>query len=337
VLQVQLILNQVTKSGVRKALRQVSTKLEQLFGDTLIRIRGQPPELQDIALSALMWLSCSRRPLFISELQHAIATRFGEPQIDPEEDCPPLEVIVESCFGLVTIEHDESTIRLCHFSLQEYLDSQRKSLFPNAQTTMARICLTYLSYELPKAAHMENSVGQSDVSPEVVLKYLPFLRYSAEHWGYHAKAAAFDSIKTAALAFGMNFHQTMLAARVLTYLTPTSRRSHLERLIQIEDSDTDPEERIQSPSKEFACGLHLAASFDLTELLKCFLEHGLDVNSIDPFDKCNTALHTAASRGHLPSVMVLLDYNANLDESNADFNTPLFLAACGGHYGVAKA
>lgn len=222
-LQVQLVLNQVTKSGVRKALRRISTELDQLFESTLVRICHQPPELREIALSTLMWLSCARRPLLISELQHAVATRFNEAQIDPDEDCPPSEIIVESCFGLVTIGHDESTIRLCHFSLQEYLERQRENLFPQAQTTIARLCLTYLSYEVPEAALIENGTKLTNIPVDAILGYLSFSRYAAEHWGYHAQEAAFHAIKDVALTYATNIHKTMRAARILAYPDSYSR------------------------------------------------------------------------------------------------------------------
>lgn len=334
-LQVQLILNQVTRSGVRRALQQIPTELDQLFGDTLCRIRRQPPEIQEIGLYTLMWLSCARRPLLISELQHAVATRFNEPQIDPDEDCPPSEIIVESCLGLVTIEHDESTIRLCHFSLQEYLESQRESLFPQAQTTIARVCLTYLSYELPEHAPIGNDVKLTNPSVEVILDYLPFLQYAAEHWGFHAKAAAFDAIEGVALTFAKDVLKTVRAARILASYTPYSRRNHESASSGYRRADRRPKEVEENPG-QFHCGLHLAARSDLPELIECLLEHGLNVNSVDLFDNCNTALHVAASRGHLLSVNALLNHHANMNQFNSAFNTPLFLAVVNAQLEVAK-
>lgn len=336
-LQVQLILNKVTKSGVRKALRQISTELDQLFGDTLSRIRRQPTELQEIALSTLMWLSCARRPLSISELQHAITTRSDEHQIDPDEDCPPLEIIIESCFGLVTVGHDEPSVRLCHFSLQEYLESQRETLFPQAQITITRACLTYLLYEIPEAAPIERDTKAVSPRVDVELQHLPFLRYAAEYWGCHAKAAVLDAIKDVALSFAKDLHKTIRAARILALSSTNPRRNFASAFMHPGDRGTRSEETIGRHARNFTCGLHFAARFDLSELLRYLLEQGLDVNSMDVFDNANTALHIAASRGHLGSVNALLDHNANLNLYNADHDTPLFLAACGEHYEVAKA
>jgi ankyrin repeat protein len=336
VLQIQLVLNQVTKSGVRKALRGIPTELDQLLGDTLLRINRQPPELREMALLTLMWLSCARRPLSTCELQHAVAPRVNEAQIDPDEDCPPLEVIVESCLGLVTIEHDEGTIRLCHFSLQEYLERQRDNLFPQAQTTIAGVCLTYLSYELPGAALVGRGANSWNLPVQVILEHLPFLQYAVEHWGYHAKEAPFHAIKELALKFAMNVHETIRAKRILTRHAPYVKQRYRFEYCRVGGDDARPED-LQAKLRKFACGLHFAARLDWPELLECLLEKGSKVNGPDMFDNNNTALHIAASRGHLQCVNVLLNWEAKVDRYNLSFDTPLFLAASGGHTQVAGA
>jgi len=336
VLQIQLILNQVTKSGVRKVLRGMSTELDQLFGDTLVRIKRHPPELREIALSTLMRLSCARRPLSTCELQYAVATRINETQIDPDEDCPPLEVIVESCLGLVTIEHDEATIRLCHFSLQEYLERQRDNLFSQAQTTVSGVCLTYLSYELPEAALIGRGTKIGGIPAQVILEHLPFLQYAVEHWGYHAKEAPFHAIKELALKFAMDVHKTIRATRILMRHAPYLAHRYHFAYCRAGGDDARPED-LEANLRKFACGLHFVARLDWSELLECLLEKGSKVNSADTFDNNNTALHIAASRGHLQCVNILLNWKANVDRYNLGFNTPLFMAASGGHTQVADA
>jgi ankyrin repeat protein len=336
VLQLQLVLNQVTKSGVRKVLRGISTELDQLFGDTLVRIERHNPELREIALSTLMWLSCARRPLSTCELQHAVAIRIDEAQIDPDEDCPPLEVIVESCLGLVTIEHDEATVRLCHYSLQEYLERQRDSLFPQAQTTIPGVCLTYLSYELPEVALIGRRTKREGIPVQVILEHLPFLQYAVEHWGYHAKEAPFHAIKELALKFAMDFHKTIRAARILVRHAPSLEHRYRFEYCRAGGDEARPE-ALEEKLRKFACGLHFAARLDWPELLECLLEKGSKVNGTDMFDNNNTALHIVASRGNLQCVNIVLNREAKVDRYNLGFYTPLFLAASGGHAQVAHA
>jgi ankyrin repeat protein len=337
VLQVQLVLNQVTRSGIRKALREMSTELDRIFDDTLSRINAQNLELQHIAMSTLMWLSCARRPLLTSELQHAVSTRIGEPQIDPEEDCPPLNIIVESCSGLLTVEDDQSTIRLCHFSLQEYLESKRESLFSHAQTTITKICLTYLSYQLPEAVLDSLGTQVGDAAMEGVLKHLPFLRYVSEHWGYHAKMTPYDAVKDLALAFTKDPSKTTLAANISAYCACHSRESYLSLVKWPRVSQDFRQDYVEGYFGNSTTGLHAAATFDLTELLMDLLRLGLKKDAVDPFDKNNTALHIAAFRGHLPSVNALLQNDADPNMTNANYDTPLFLAVSGGHADVSRA
>lgn len=57
---------------------------------------------------------------------HALA---GEPDSrDPNgNNAPPMPTLASYCQGLITIEKEVSTLRLIHFTLQEYLSALRIS------------------------------------------------------------------------------------------------------------------------------------------------------------------------------------------------------------------
>ena len=86
------------------------------------------------------------RPLTVLELRHALAVRQGETNIN-ENRLIFEDLLVQCCLGLVTIDSGSQIIRLMHHTAQQWLDSHRSRLFPDAHAKLLRICLTYLSYD----------------------------------------------------------------------------------------------------------------------------------------------------------------------------------------------
>jgi hypothetical protein len=68
----------------------------------------------------LPW-TLGQRQLRVVELQHALAIKPGDTTFDTE-GITSEKSLVEYCLGLVVVEAETSTIRLTHFTLQEYLE-----------------------------------------------------------------------------------------------------------------------------------------------------------------------------------------------------------------------
>ena len=115
------------------------------YGATLQRIKAQGGERERLGMAALMWISYSRRPLQVDEICHAVAVRIGSNDLD-SDDIPTISTVLDCCQGLVTIEKGTWTIRLIHFTLQNYLCTH-PDLFHRAHSTMAETCLTYLNFQ----------------------------------------------------------------------------------------------------------------------------------------------------------------------------------------------
>ncbi len=79
------------------------------------RIEGQLADAEKLAKQVPPRITCVKRPLTTSELEHAIATEPGEPQLDPENFCH-VEDIVSVCDGLVTIDKASRIVRLVHYT-----------------------------------------------------------------------------------------------------------------------------------------------------------------------------------------------------------------------------
>ena len=90
------------------------------------RIEGQRYNQKELAKEVLSWITCAKRPLTTSELQHALATQVGDSKLD-KDNLSDVEDIVSVCAGLVTIDDESGIIRLVHYTTQEYFEERTGS------------------------------------------------------------------------------------------------------------------------------------------------------------------------------------------------------------------
>ena len=150
--------------------------LGDAYDATLSRIKGQGGRKARLGVATLMWISHSERPLKPDELRHALAVEIGLPNLN-NDNVPSIGTLLACCQGLVIVDQEASTIRLIHFTLQEYLRAHPE-LFGSAHLTIAETCLSYLNSQEVKALSTSST-------PD--LRGTPLLEYSSLYWGIHAK------------------------------------------------------------------------------------------------------------------------------------------------------
>ena len=96
-------------------------------------------------MEMLMWLSHSERALNTNELCHALGVEIGSTDLN-SQNIPAIETLLGCSLGLVTVEASSYTVRLVHYTLQEYL-SDNAELFPSPHAMIAEVCLTYVNFE----------------------------------------------------------------------------------------------------------------------------------------------------------------------------------------------
>ena len=96
-------------------------------------------------MEALMRVSHSEQPLHTSELCHALAVKIGSPDLSVES-IPTIRMLLACSLGLLMVETSSSTVRLVHFSLQEYL-SDNLGLFQSPHSMIAEVCLICLNFQ----------------------------------------------------------------------------------------------------------------------------------------------------------------------------------------------
>ena len=123
-LHIEAILRGATVARRRKTLKSIKDgeELGDAYGATLDRIKAQDVEKAKLAVTALTWICHAERPLKVDELCHALAVEIGVANFDPE-NVPSIGTLLDCCQGLIIVDAEASTVRLIHYTVQEYLGS----------------------------------------------------------------------------------------------------------------------------------------------------------------------------------------------------------------------
>ena len=317
-LNIDAILHESTISRRREKLSKMSNglELEDVYGATIERIRAQDGDKSRLGMTALMWISHAERPPRADELCHALAVQLGSTDFDAG-NIPSMSTLVKCCQGLITVDKEASTVRLIHFTLQEYLSSH-PDIFSKPHSVMAEICLTYLGSQSVKTIQTTmvppiTNFGFYDI-PETLKA--SFLGYCSVYWGVHAKRELSDCGRLLALEL-LKENYGEISTRLL--------------LAQVKNFYL-PSLKTVSPFS----GLHCASFFGIVEVVAGLIE--MECYDINKGDFLGFGpLAWAAWNGHEGVVEILLG-RGEIDPDKPDNKgrTPLSFAAWSGREGVVK-
>ena len=294
----------------------MSKELDDLYRETLERIRKQPGEDGTLGMRVLSWITHTRRPLSVEELRHGLAVEYDDDEeLDGEFDSENLlapRSLVDVCAGLVVIDPRSQTIRLVHYTTQEFFNKERLRLFEDAENDVSMACLTYLSYNVFTAFSSERLISET-------LRLYPFLAYAALNWVFHISsigpsAAAWSK----ALLYVNDLERMVFSSMILRKLLLRSRS--YSRL-----TEHDVRVRAVLLPLECAseCGQLLLVKFILRNAKRS--EVALD-----------SSLHCASAEGHAHVVETLIESGAKATSLSSDSSSTLLKACKGGHLEAAR-
>lgn len=179
------------RNQLDECLRTLPRDLDETYGRILCSIDAE--YIEDVR-RVLTLLCFSARPLTVNELVDAHAVDINEPpQLDRDGRSYDKDDLIDICLGLVEVvvaeqdsDDEEPTFiaSIAHFSVQEYLQSERilqqgsrsfamASALANKE--IAQICLVYL-------LEPGLSAGIFDVTKT---RNFPFAHFAAVHWFDH--------------------------------------------------------------------------------------------------------------------------------------------------------
>jgi ankyrin repeat protein len=331
---------------LRKSLSTLPPTLDQTYDRILSTISKEDAQY---AKRILQWLTFSARPLFVKEVAEVLAIDVErDPAFDRDEVLEdPLEVL-NICSSLVIFtDSPNGIIALAHYSVQEYLVSDRIRQGHAKQYSMqeaechSAITKGCLKYLLQLAQPLSKDA----------LKISALAKYSAQYWSSHLRNTGRNLEEVSQLAMDM------MSTERPEYLT----------WIQIYDPDrmfARPD--LEKSLKSLAPPLYYASLLGLSMVTKLLLGKGADINAqggshgsalqaasakgyeqvveilleggakVNAQDEYHSVLQAASAGGHEQVVQMLLDHNANVNAQSGRRGTALQAASASGHVRVVK-
>ncbi|KAJ5781180.1 hypothetical protein N7457_006340 [Penicillium paradoxum] len=345
-----------TGNQLDKCLQSLPRDLDQTYARILCNI--DEDYVEDVR-RILTILSVSTRPLAVEELIDAHAVDLTDPpRLDRDGRSYDQEGLIDICLGLVEIAtgkdiagRTNSIARIAHFSVQEYLQSDRilketckafAILSGPAHTEAARICLCYL---------LEPSLVTGDLDIAKVKKF-PLAQFAAQNWAHHFLRSDEQQIveelvlrlledQSDALVTWVRLHDPDQAfegfmvfnvrkqdlASPIYYATVMGLQSILGRLLTGSYHGASLSKAINARRRRSGTALQAAARIkDNTSIVQMLLDKGADVNVQG--GKYGTALQAAARiKDNTSIVQMLLDKGADVNAQGGPSGSALQAAA----------
>ncbi|KAK5109315.1 hypothetical protein LTR85_002866 [Meristemomyces frigidus] len=208
---------------------------------------------------------------------------------------------------------EDTKVRLAHFSVKEYLESERilqsevKEFYLESaigHRLLAQSCLTYIM-------HYSSSNEKSSTSQDLI--DFPLLRYAARSWFYHA-----------------SIQQAQESTREASFLSCRDA-VHDWLLVHCPDQSwNEPFDRVEA----IGSGLYYASFLGLEAVVNKLLANEAEVNAQG--GRYGNALQAASVGGHEKVVQMLLDAGAEVNVQGGEYGNALQAASEGGHEKVVQ-
>ena len=303
------------RPDLRRTLEKLPERLDETFEHILKSIDDTN---RDPARRLLQSLTVAARPLRDEELAELFAIDFDAGGTNTRwlwED--QKNAVLSACSSLVSVGEDQ-VVRFWHFSMKEYLTSDRLANSPdkelsyfhisleNVHAALAHVCLNVL---LRLDDHTEKDAD-------------PLLPYAAECWVKHAQ------FKDVELRTDIRDAMDTFFDLANPHFSAWIRIQRLHDLLNVPvDSET--------PVVPSAAPLYLAAYFGFRGLVeRMIVKHPEHVSACSGAH--GTPLHSSIVGGHTGVEELLLAHGAKVNASGTYSATPLYVAAQHGRLDAAK-
>ena len=316
---------------MRKALKELPKTLDETYERILLNI---PEEYFPDAQVIFALLAYGSRSVSVAEVAEAIAINLEEASFDARDRLADPCGVLKICSSLLTLSPFQvqtmnwgyavlgvaekiETLRFAHYSVKEYLISQRWSstishLFKldidSGHDLIAQLCLSYLL-----------SIRDALQPTLDTFRSLPLLQYATRFWHVHYNATHLgDNEKTRDMALrlfqkgnetSLRNALTAVGRREVTPLYYASQFGLVDICQHILASGVD----VDAHGGGYRNALQVAALYGHEVIVRLLIDNGADVNTRGGAVRGRSALQYAATNGHCAIVRLLLSKGANID------------------------
>lgn len=335
-----------SKTRLDALLRSLPRTLDKTYERMLLGIEEGSA---DDAKRILTLLCTAKRPLSVTELTDGIAVELGDdPRFNVESRLMCEEEIRRSCPGFIEVDRASNgrplAVRIAHYSVQEYLESDRIRQSGAARfgigpiesnTEVACICLVYL---LDMERDSSPDLSLWDLQEHPVFGYqprYPLAEYAANNWPYHYREGKSDDARLNQLAVRLFCGGNAVFLDSFLSIWGRYNAPVPSPIDQASWLGLNPVLRVLLSGSELptACSgggrhgeaLNVAAHEGHVTTVKLLLDSGADISYKG---RDGTALQRATKRGFIEVVEVLLDRGADTEEQDG---SALYTATKFGH------
>ncbi|KAL8793896.1 MAG: hypothetical protein Q9195_003515 [Heterodermia aff. obscurata] len=340
-----------TAKDVKKALLELPPDLDSTYDDILLRI-NQTDKLY--LKRALQFVAFSARPMTLAEVAEAIIIENDISEVDEDSRLQQPQDLLEigkSLFVASYTElHDKKILELSHYSVKEYLVSERIRSGPASEFALdktiadihiAQCCLTYLGMDIferewqafdEKTWYHHESPNDSLVTEFLVrrhrerLETYPFLAYAAKKCFIHCK----DEVV-----------QESIAQTLLKVFSTERNGRFINMTYNCVCNSNDAGMTAYTRAFRYSL-ISVAARYGLKVIVQTLLKNGVAADYLPPkpswietWPEGQTALHRAADNGYETICKILIDAGANL-HGTSDRDCPLASAGRSGKPAIVK-
>jgi ankyrin repeat protein len=336
--------------SVARILEELPETLDETYERVLREINKANREH---ARRLLQCLTVALRPLRVEELAEVLAIDFnapshgGIPQLNPNwRWADHHQAVLSTCSSLIAIveDGDSKVVQFSHFSVKEYLTSDRLALSSGdvsryhiilepAHTILAQACLGVL-------LRLDDHVNKDNVGD------IPLAKYAAQYWVDHAQFEKVASRIRDAMEYFFDadkphwpaWCRVQMIDKWWELLSPKGGKDDAFPLYYAslggfydlaEHLVGKHPEHINAKGGQMVTPLVVALRWKHFEVAELLHQNGADVDVCDPSE--NTLLRRASRNGVLDIMQWLLDHKADVNAQGSGGYAPLHCAAQCGH------
>lgn len=326
-----------TAKKIRDALDDLPTGLDATYNRMLERIN--PKDQQQVA-RVLEWLSFSLRPLLLEEVAEVFILNWdAKVPFDEEDRLLTPGTVLDFLRGFVTEvprripiddqDHyarqatDVVEIRLAHFSIKEYLVSDRMPSSISATFAIDTIHAHVHITESCLAYHLH--LSKTTIATEGLLRQYQLWEYVVKYWSKHVNLIPSDKCT-----------QTITQGALQVFTRDSQALLNMARIRSPDEFSGGP--KWETAVDRLAPPLYHACSISSLRLTEIILEadKASVIDELATHSALGFALQAAAYRGLEAIVRLLLDKGADVNAQGGEFGNALQAAALSRHEAIVQ-